>query len=1656
MKNFKRSLALVLALVMIVSAFASVSAFTLTNQQAWFADAVYDLQNWGIIGESDVDSAMSNKTIDRKTFTLWVAKILSQDVDGKIWEKGVETRYEDVNYGDDNDDNSYAIAYATANGIVKGYSEGPNYTFGPDDALKLGQGAVIVIRLLSRFGDKGSLSATYLENVQEFKDTFDTTEYAAYMWWAQQEDVKVIDETFKANCTSFADGAALTYGEAAYLIWKAATAAKTSAEFDKGTSGVAGTIADKLNKLNADINRTYYGIVTEVVQNGNTDEAKSVSIQVQTSSTTYITMTFGNTTACKAELPTRATDNKGNTNTYTASNKSTVSKYVSIRDFTVGTMVKISYNGNAYNDAVNGEITYTEAAPKVTKVEINNTIIVDSFLVYRYGYTGYEGWKYNHLYDELPATSTASQKVLNYTPVLPTYYDEILSVTKATETRKNTANANVTVYKITFFGETYVLATLVNGKTMVAANLEAAATDKVIIACDAAGKEVAIAEYVDNSTGVDVVVPGINTVYNNIVNIAEGQMKVTFTDTDGDADYDIITLNKNAVKFDLTGSATLNNTAANANTTAANFLFNKTVLRTGEKAANDKLVATGTAAFATLHAANNGLTMLLMNPSEALPYYKQVALVDANTGKAPTTVTGMVTNVETLGGIANYYKMTITAADGTTSVVTIPAYAALVNASGATIATSRTFKYAVGESTNTVTVDINAAGWYNYLITGYQGQYSTGANASLFPATEANKPTWLLQRTVTVAVDEYANVLTMTGYDLLDSATEANGFVTKVEAGANANQFKVTLAGEKGTTTVDVIASLSGAYDNATLALINKIFYQKVIAGNEAVIYGVNYIAQPSNVLYVEVKNDTNNYIVAGNWTHAWTDASIDGDITSRIFDAAYTYTAAGLTYTTQTAALVPTVTTPEVTNYYNAYTATGYYWTVEAYPQYDTNGNLVSTQYAYVKTPTGVNQVKYAQVSKLAVDFTKSYTLQVVYDGATFATGATKVVVPFAVYSTTVDALTGTYNVIANPTYAQIAAYQAHKYYDVNGVLDTTMGYGLFFNADGSINTGSTYTKYYVDANNTVYTILDYKGLVYQTKADGTYVVETLDAEVVATTDVTVDALAGNLADLTTSYIASALPSNTEYKAHAKDAGYKYVPGWFRFEVKGAETINVKDDTVIVIATPSEARVNALDKLTYTYTETTFGALKASGKELAVDAYTYYLDTAKGYVTYLVVFGAYATAGKNSDPVVTPDDPDEVVIDTTKAIVYLPATSLTTAYVKTGDDIYYVESSMQALNITTGAKAGTLKYYYSTWNYGADYVHQATNNVTIPAGHFYLIDLTNNAILQDLGAVLGTQTFTRLGVSATGQQGGEYARNSIYVTGTGWCYLHASGTPAGNYWIYLANLQDYNVSVMNDTTYTVDASKLAEGTNIGYFGTMKITDVTPTSIIATVGANANVDITNLKFQFAYFDYEGNNYYFAEDQDVAHDLPVSMADVMFRAEKGGLPSNIATSGLYGDWAAENLAGWNKWIWQRHMNPKNANGSNNSYAANAKINYAKTLEWMAEYTPAAVLDYYTEAYNTALTSGKSAADIDAAFAMVEKCKKFYAEANEEFNDIMNDIYWTADVQNSKLYQYKVQQITSGVAESAVVYPTFTYYYDYATQTYIVFNNSIVTK
>lgn len=1595
MKNFKRSLALVLALIMIIGTFASVSAFSSTN--AWYADAAYGLQSWGVITSEDVESAMAGKIIDRKTFTLWVAKVLSQDVDDQIWDTQTETRYEDVDYSEGSDDNSSAIAYATANGIVRGYTEGPDhYIFGPDDSLKLGQAATIIIRLLDRFGYTGIVQSTYIKLAENYQENFDSTEYAAYMYVAQNP-IGVIDNTYKANCTAFADEAELTYGEAAYLLWNAAVNCKTSVEYDKDfdndptTDGKAGTIGERLDDTTANISRTYYGIVTKVTTNG-TDEVAGLTISLQVSSDKFVTLdlTQPEVKALVVDANKKKTDNVGNINSD--------GLYVSVRDFTVGTLVKVSYNGNAANDSPNGTLPYNK--DKFISITKTNSVIVDSFLVYKYGWCGKNGgYKYNHLYNELILNGTQR---LNKTPVLPAYYTSDLAIEKATSERNKQ-----TIYTITFKDVTYILGGATsdtNDTLLIASNVKPTSSDKVIVIYDDTGKMMTVGQ--------------IKGVYDSIVNTAEGQMKFTFTDTDGDGDYDILTQNKATVKFDHSNATKINSDDRKGNSTF--IIFNKNILRDGETYTDEKYVNVpeGTVAFKYTGNASTGLTALLMNNASSAsttPFYKQVELLGAD-GSKFTTITGMVTNVETIGGIEDYYRVVIKDAEGNETTTIIPAYNKLFDTNGTAKVLNRTFNYYVGGDSSSLT--INTHGWYSYLIDAYKTQYANQGGANYFPATEKNKPTSLLWKTVTVAVDNTNNVVAISGLDLSTSDSVTNGFVTKVEETDDGNVFNLTLATKTGTSTVKVNASVGSAHDWTTIPMLNRLFAKGLLSDTEAFVSGAGYVAATSNILYVEVKNDGgNNYIVKdadANANYGWISGNvIAGDITDRIFDAQKTY---GSEYTNQTSPKVPTVATPEVTNYYNAYSASGYTWKVVVKTT-DKDGN--PTSYAYEKTPTEVKRTQYSQVSKLVVDITKSYTLQQILDAGSPATGNTKIFVPFTVYSTKSG------EEIVNPTYSQVYAYQTHKYYttDTNGnpVLDTTKGYGLFYKDDGSFSSDEN-VRYFVDDNNYAYTIANYKGLVYKTNADGTYVVATDSAEIELTEDVTTDALAGRLTDLTLPYIKSALPSNTEYKAHNRtDAadpttGYKYVPGWYRFQVADKEAFDVTKDTKVIIITPSEDSEKTTEYVDYTYAETTIGALIASNDELAVLSYVAYKDSAKGYVTCITVFGGIATAGKNSEIVTPPEDPD-IEIDDTKAIVYLPADSITNAFVEMGNDVYYVTSSMQAINLS-GEKVGQLNYYYSSWNYG-DHIHNAANtyNVEIPAGHFYLIDTTkNNAILADLGAVWkSTGTIDRANILAN--------QSFTYKwTDGSWKSINKNYTWGMDNKVY--TISDMNSEFKDSANINSTIKKyLASGTELGKFGTMTITDVTPESIIATVDGATNQNIANLKFKFVYFDYAGNGLYEAEAQTVSKDMPTSGLDIIYKAE---------------GYTVDEFNKYFREVWFQTWYGKTPDVQKQSKDA------------LDQMTPAAYYDSAVAELNNAITSGASLDQIEAAQAKVEKATELLAEFEAKYAAAQNDIFWSSDIVNTKLYQYKVAQVTSG--NTNVKYPTFTYYYDYATSTYTVFVTS----
>ncbi len=134
MRNFKRTLALVLALVMIVGTFATVSA----AKTVWYDEAVDMLDNLGI---SNIGNT-ADEPITRNEFVLWIAKIETTQMSDNAWKEKVNS----VVFSDVTDEHyNAAIAYANKLDYVQGHGDG---TFGPEDTLLLGELSAIVTRLM--------------------------------------------------------------------------------------------------------------------------------------------------------------------------------------------------------------------------------------------------------------------------------------------------------------------------------------------------------------------------------------------------------------------------------------------------------------------------------------------------------------------------------------------------------------------------------------------------------------------------------------------------------------------------------------------------------------------------------------------------------------------------------------------------------------------------------------------------------------------------------------------------------------------------------------------------------------------------------------------------------------------------------------------------------------------------------------------------------------------------------------------------------------------------------------------------------------------------------------------------------------------------------------------------------------------------------------------------------------------------------------------------------------------------------------------------------------------------------------------------------------------------------------------------------------------
>ena len=138
MRNLKKFLALVLAMLMIVSASAVVSAsdFSDVADDNIYAEAIADLVEKGITNGVEVGVFGPDQPVERFQMALFMARALEPDVDD--WMTGMQV-FTDVNewYG--------AIAYAYVNGIVTGMGDG---IFAPHDGIRYQDALIMALRAL--------------------------------------------------------------------------------------------------------------------------------------------------------------------------------------------------------------------------------------------------------------------------------------------------------------------------------------------------------------------------------------------------------------------------------------------------------------------------------------------------------------------------------------------------------------------------------------------------------------------------------------------------------------------------------------------------------------------------------------------------------------------------------------------------------------------------------------------------------------------------------------------------------------------------------------------------------------------------------------------------------------------------------------------------------------------------------------------------------------------------------------------------------------------------------------------------------------------------------------------------------------------------------------------------------------------------------------------------------------------------------------------------------------------------------------------------------------------------------------------------------------------------------------------------------------------
>lgn len=278
-------------------------------------------------------------------------------------------------------------------------------------------------------------------------------------------------------------------------------------------------------------------------------------------------------------------------------------------------------------------------------------------------------------------------------------------------------------------------------------------------------------------------------------------------------------------------------------------------------------------------------------------------------------------------------------------------------------------------------------------------------------------------------------------------------------------------------------------------------------------------------------------------------------------------------------------------------------------------------------------------------------------------------------------------------------------------------------------------------------------------------------------------------------------------------------------------------------------------------------------------------------------------------------------------------------------------------------------------------------SNVT--AGHLYLVETkgTEVTLCKDLGGAMKFAVINRFG------KAGKWENAET-----------KDGGPAKGNWAYYFDNITYMINHLD-----VDALNAAMAdytTSVGSFGTMTITKVTEDAVTATIGGK-EVNAAELNVKFVYATYTGSAIKAATEEEslLGYGLKTSTVDVIAVAEDEANPD--------GQGATEKA-------WKGYNSTGSILNQDASYVAHKQA------------VPTWFLAFY-------------GSDPDLADAAAERYEEFLGFYEEQVNCML----WGESVEDSALYAYWSDAEFNLAGDETMAPLSYTYYYDVATDTYIVF-------